>query len=143
MHNEVYLVDTSVWIFALRKQAVVQIRDRIDSLLKEDAIVTTGMIKLEVLAGAKTDKEFRRLKSRFDALGCLETDDELWQRACDNGFKLRRRGLTIPSTDVLIASCALQAGAVLLHADAHFELMEKPLGLRSESYVEVLKKALP
>lgn len=142
MPNEVYLVDTSVWIFALRKQPVVQIRDRIDSLLKEDAVVTTGMIKLEILAGAKTEREFRRLKSRFDALGYLETDDEVWQRACDNGFKLRRRGLTIPSTDVLIASCALQAGAVLVHADAHFELMEKALGLQGESYIQALKKAL-
>lgn len=142
MPNEVYLVDTSVWIFALRKQPVGQIRDRIDSLLKEDAIVTTGMIKLEILAGAKTEKEFRRLKSRFDALECLETDDALWKRACDYGFKLRRRGLTIPSTDVLIASCALQSGSVLVHADAHFDLMEKPLSLRIESYVEVLRKCL-
>ena len=142
MANEVYLVDTSIWIFALRKQPVVKIRDRIDSLLKEDAVITTGMIKLEILSCAKTEKEFRRLKSRFDALENVETDDELWRRACDCGFKLRRSGLTVPSTDVLIASCALQAGAVLLHADAHFDLMEKPLSLRSESFVQVLKKAL-
>ena len=118
-------------------------RERIDALLKEDAVITTGMIKLEILSGARTDREFRRLNSRLDALDTLETDDELWQIACDCGFKLRRRGLTIPSTDVLIASCALQAGAILLHADAHFELMEKPLGLRSESHVQVLKKVLP
>ena len=82
------------------------------------------------------------MKSRFEALECLETDNDLWQRACDYGFKLRRSGLTVPSTDVLIASCALRAHAVLIHADAHFDLMEKPLGLRSESYVQVLKKAL-
>jgi len=142
MANEVYLVDTSVWIFALRKQPVVEIRDRIDSLLKEDAVITTGMITLEILASAETEKEFRRLKSRFDALESVETDDEVWRRACDYGFKLRRSGLTLPSADVLIASCALQAGAVLLHADTHFELMEKPLSLRSESFVQVLKKAL-
>lgn len=142
MPNELFLVDTSVWIFALRKEPVVQIRDRIDSLLKEDVVITTGIIKLEILAGAKTDKEFRRLKSRFDALESVETEDEIWRKACENGFKLRRKGLTVPSTDVLIATCALQAGAVLLHADAHFDLMEKPLGLQKESYVQVLKTAL-
>src|SRR4030042_3452793 len=142
MPNELFLVDTSVWIFALRKEPVVQIKDRIDSLLKEDTVITTGIIKLEILAGAKTEKEYRRLKSRLDALESIETDDELWRNACEYGFKLRRRGLTVPSTDVLIASCALQWGAVLLHADAHFDLMEKPLGLRNESYGQVLKKAL-
>jgi predicted nucleic acid-binding protein len=142
MPNDFFLVDTSVWIFALRKDPVVLIKDRIDSLLSEDAVITTGIIKLEILRGAKNEKEYRRLKSRFDALESIETDDELWRKACENGFKLRRRGLTIPSTDVLIASCALQADAVLLHADAHFNLMGKPLGLRNESYVQVLKKAL-
>jgi hypothetical protein len=142
MPNELFLVDTSAWIFALRKEPVVQIKDRIDSLLKEDTVITTGIVKLEILAGTKTEKEYRRLRSRFDALGSLETDKELWRNACEHGFKLRRRGLAVPSTDVLIASCALRAGAVLLHADGHFDLMEKPLGLQCESYVHLLKKAL-
>jgi hypothetical protein len=142
MPNELYLVDTSVWIFALKKEPILQIKDRIDSLLKDDAVITTGIIKLEILAGAKTEKEYRRLKSRFDALESLETDDDLWRNACEHGFGLRRKGLSIPSTDVLIATCALQAEAILLHADAHFDLMEKPLGLRNESHVRALKKAL-
>lgn len=110
MPDELFLVDTSVWIFALRKDPVAQIKDRIDSLLNEDAAVTMGLIKLEILAGSKTEKEYNRLKSRFDALESLETDDEVWRRACEHGFKLRRRGLTLPSTDILIASCALRAG---------------------------------
>jgi hypothetical protein len=141
MRNELFLVDTSVWIFALKKEPVVQIKDRIDSLLKEDTIITTGIIKLEILTGARTEKEYRRLKSRFDALESVETDEELWGNACECGFKLKRKGLTIPSTDVLIASCALRAGAVVLHADVHFDLMEKPLGLQCESYTHVFKKA--
>ena len=141
MPNELFLVDTSVWIFVLKKEPVEEIKDRIDSLLKEDTIITAGIIKLEILTGARTEKEYRRLKSRFDALESLETDEELWRNACEHGFKLKPKGLTIPSTDVLIASCALQAGAVLLHADVHFDLMEKPLGLQCESYTHVFKKA--
>jgi predicted nucleic acid-binding protein len=142
MHNERFLVDTSVWIFALRRDPVPEIKNRIDSLLREDTVLTTGMIKLEILAGARTEKEYRRLKSRFEALERIETDDELWRNSCEHGFKLRRKGLTIPSTDVLIATCALQAGAILVHADAHFDLMVKPLGLRSESHVQTLKNAI-
>jgi predicted nucleic acid-binding protein len=135
-------VDTSAWIFALRKEPVLQVRDRIDALLKEDAIITTVIIKLELLAGTKTEKEYKRLKSRLDALESIEADDQLWHNACEHGFKLRRRGLTVPATDILIASCALQTGAILPHADMHFDLIEKPLGLRVESYVLALKEAL-
>jgi predicted nucleic acid-binding protein len=43
--------------------------------------------------------------------------------------------------DILIATCALQAGATLLHADAHFDLMERVLKVRTESLVQALKKA--
>ena len=37
-----------------------------DSVLKEETVITTGIIRLEILAGAKTEKEYRQLKSPFD-----------------------------------------------------------------------------
>jgi predicted nucleic acid-binding protein len=61
MPNELFLIDTSVWIFALRKNPVPHIRNRIDALLKEDVVVTTGIIKLEILSRA------RRLKRNTTA----------------------------------------------------------------------------
>jgi predicted nucleic acid-binding protein len=87
--------------FRTRRDPVPEIRNRIDSLLKEDAVITTGMIRLEILAGARTEKEYRRLKSRFDALESIETDDDLWRNAREHGFKLRRKGLTVISLDIV------------------------------------------
>jgi predicted nucleic acid-binding protein len=142
MPNELFLIDTSVWIFALRKDPVPHIRNRIDALLKEDVVVTTGIIKLEILSGAKTEKEYNRLKSRLDALETVDTDEIVWQKACEHGFMLRRRGITKPSTDILIGTCALNVGAILVHADTHFDLMVNPLHLQTESHVQALKKAL-
>ena len=142
MANDRFLVDSSVWIFALRKDPIPPIRDRVAALLRDDAVVTTGVIKLEILTGAKTEREYTRLKSRLDALESLQTDERVWQTACRHGFTLRRQGMTIPTTDLLIATCALQAGVVVVHADAHFDLMSGPLGLRTESHVRLLKKAL-
>ncbi len=98
---------------------------------------------MEILAGTKSEKEYKRLKSRFDALNQVETGEELWERACEYGLLLRRKGLTIRSTDLLIAACALKTDAVLLHADAHYDLMARPPGLRVESHVHVLKEAFP
>lgn len=142
MPNDLFLVDTSVWLLALRKDPIPEIVRRIDELLRDDAVITAGMVRLEILAGTRTEKEYGRLKRRLDALDQVETGDDLWQSACEYGFLLRRKGLTIPSTDIVIAACALQAGAVLLHADAHFDLMAKPLGLKVESFVKALGKAV-
>ena len=135
MHNKLFLVDTSAWIFALRKDSIPHVRNRIDLLLKDDLVITTGMIKLEIVSGAKSEKERKRLKGRFEALDSVETDDQLWESACELGFKLRRKGLTIPYTDILIAACALKAESIVLHADAHFDLMANHIKMEVESLV--------
>ncbi len=49
-----YLVDSSAWIFSLRRDPVESIKLRIDELLTQNAVTITGMIRLEILAGART-----------------------------------------------------------------------------------------
>jgi len=133
------LVDTSAWLLALRKNFLPKVKDRIDHLLKEDVVITTGIVKLEILGGTKTEREFQRLKTRLDALDAVETDVELWDRAYGLAFKLRRKGVTLPYTDILIAACALNARAIILHADAHFDLISKHIELKVESFVEAVR----
>jgi len=139
MRDDLFLVDSSAWLLALRKDFMPEVRDRIDHLLKEDVILTTGMIMLELLSGTRTEKEFQRLKRRFHALGNIETDSSLWQTACELGFKLRRKGITIPHTDTLIAACGLKTGSTIVHADAHFDMMAKYSELKVESFVKAAK----
>ena len=142
MPIDLFLVDTSAWIFALRKDFLPAIKDRIEYLLKENVIFTTGLVKLELLGGTKSKSEFQRLKLRLDALDSVEWDSALWENAYNLAFDLRRKGITVPYTDILIASCALKIGAILVHADAHFDLMQKHAGLRAESYVNEVAKII-
>lgn len=139
MSNNSFLVDTSALILALRKTFVPAVKERIDHLLKENAIITTGMIKLEILGGTKTETEFQRLKRRLDALDSVETDTPLWEKSYDLAFKLRRKGITVPYTDILIAACALKTGSTVVHADAHFDLMAGHISLKVESFVPTIK----
>lgn len=136
MPNNLFLVDTSAWLLALRKDFIPAVKDRIDYLIKEDVIITTGIIKLEILGGAKTEEDFKRLKTRLSSLEVVETDDSLWERAYELAFKLRRKGITVPHTDILIASCALMTGSTVIHADTHFDLMTNPIRLKVESFVQ-------
>jgi predicted nucleic acid-binding protein len=141
MPNKLFLVDTSAWLFALRKDFIPKVKDRIDYLLKENEIITTGIIKLELLGGTKTQKEFQRLKTRLDALDMVETDTALWEEAYRLSFEFRRKGITMPYTDILIAACALRTESTVVHADAHFDLMANHIGLNVESFVKIVNLA--
>ena len=129
------LVDTSAWIFALRKNPFIKLKSRIDHLLEIDNVFTLGMIRLELLGGTKTKEEFDRLKNRLNALYEISTDAELWSSAAQLAFDLQRKGLTIPYTDILIANATIQSKAILMHADSHFDLIAEQTELKVESYM--------
>ena len=139
MPDNLFLVDTSVWILTLRKDFLPEAKDRIAYLLKENAIITVGMIKLELLGGTREEKEFQRLKIRLDALEMVETNTSLWERAYDLAYSLRRKGITIPYTDILIAASALMVDATIVHADSHFDLIAHHCDAKVESFVDATK----
>ncbi len=140
MPDNSFLIDTSAWLFALKRDFVPEVKNRIDLLLKNNPVVTTGIINLEIISGARTKKEFQRLKDRFNALDLIESDESIWQKACELGFNLRRKGVTVPHTDILIAACALQSGSIIVHADAHFDMMAKHAVIKVESFVQIVRK---
>ncbi len=139
MPNRAYLIDTSAWIFALRKQFNPFIKERINQLLKDCIVLVNGMIKLELLGGVKTDKEFRRLKSRLNALEEIEIDTTVWEIAYQIAFELRQRGVTVPYTDILIAASAIKDKAVLVHADKHFDMITRYTDLEVESWIHKVR----
>ncbi len=55
------LIDTSVWLFALRRDFHPGIKERVEKILVNDKVAMNGMIQLELLGGAKSKKEYDRL----------------------------------------------------------------------------------
>ena len=49
MPSSRFLVDTSVWLLALRRNFLPAAKDRIDYLLKEDLVMTNGIVRLEII----------------------------------------------------------------------------------------------
>jgi len=123
MSNNLVLIDTSVWILALRKSPLLPVRDEVEHLLSGNRVAIVPMIRLELLGGTKSISEFDRLKSRLNALHQIPIDNATWEVAAQLSFQLRQRGKVIPYTDILISSAAILAKALLLHADKHFDLM--------------------
>jgi len=133
-----YLVDSSAWLFVFRRNPVEPLRRRIDELLQERVVATTGMVRLELLGGAKARPEYDRLAFVTEMLDQLSVEGSSWLRAAELAFALRRRGITVPNPDILIAAVAMENDVTLLHADAHFERIAQHTELRTESYVEYL-----
>ena len=133
------IIDTSAWIFALKKNFHPAIKERIEQILIESDVAINGIIALELLGGAKTEKEYQRLKSRLDALYYIESDKALWDLSSKLAFDLRKQGATVPYTDIFIAASAIREKAILLHADSHFDTIAKHSDLKFESLAFQLK----
>jgi predicted nucleic acid-binding protein len=142
METDRFLVDTSAWLWVLKRTFIPALKDRLDRLLREDAVLIPGIIRLELLGGVGTQKEFQRLRNRLGALDTLTTDQAVWDEACDLAFLLRRKGVNVPYTDILIAAHATNSAAILLHADAHFDVISRHTDLQVESWVQAATHAI-
>ena len=126
------LIDSSLWILAFKRNCPENIRSIIGDLLDKDIAATCGIILLEILPGSKNEKEYKEILEEMEALHYLEVKKEVWHQGAQLGFDLRRKGITIPATDIHIASIAMYYHLTLLHADHHFELIAQNSDLKSK-----------
>lgn len=129
-----YLIDTSVWIFALKKEFIPKIKLYVERMIDEDKVVINPIIKLELLAGAKSRNEFDRLKLRLDSIQEILIDQDIWEESQKIVFDLRKKGLKIPIIDILILSCAKIHNITLVHRDKHFDLVGKILPVKLKAF---------
>lgn len=121
MAEPAILVDSSLWIEGLSPRAPPPLRATLRALIEANQLVVTDMVRLEVIAGARTFQEFREFRTDFEAVRCVPITSREWLRAEDLCVTLGRRGLSVPPADVLIAAVALGHGVSLWHADRDFE----------------------
>ena len=125
------LVDTSVWVPVLRDQSGVVVAD-FRRRLGEDEAVLTRFTQLELLQGAKTERQWRLLNEYLDTQLYLECSENTWRDAARLHFDLRRLGKTVASAiDCCIAQLALEAGILLMHRDRDFSTIAEVRPLRS------------
>ena len=128
------LVDTSVWIEILKDQNGDIVRALQDRTGSED-IVLTRFNQLELLQGAKGQKEWTLLDDYLSTQYYLEASEYTWREAARIYFELRRQGITINSPiDCCIAQIALEYDSLLLHRDKDFERVSRIRPLQQERF---------
>ncbi len=125
------LVDSSAWIEFQRatgSAADCRLAAAIDA---EETLATTGLVVLEMLAGARDEAQahdLRRLLARCRFLALEEPSDH--EAAATIYRTCRRAGRTIRRLpDCLIAAVALRNDAELLHQDSDFDAIARSVPL--------------
>jgi len=113
------IADTSVWIEFFRDERS-SISIHLQGLLRSGRVELTGMVLAEILQGVKGVREAALVRKSLEALPFLETSRVAWQTAGELSAALRRKGLTIPLSDILIASVALNKDCEIFTTDPHF-----------------------
>ena len=120
------LVDTSIWVSYLRS-GKGPTSDELDTLLEAAEVATCTPIRAEVVSGARTQSEFKRLRHLFSALPHVALTDNFWSLAEYARFQLARIGHQATLVDLLIAITAKQHGLALWTADNDFDPITKLL----------------
>jgi predicted nucleic acid-binding protein len=117
----VVLVDSSIWIDALRQSGPADIRQRLQSLLEAGEAAWCAAIRLELWPGVRDARERSILVQYQSIVADLPVTQAVWARAIDLAERTRRKGMSCPYPDLLIHACATVHGVELLHRDKHFD----------------------
>ena len=86
-------------------------------------VVTCGIVLYELIQGIKNSEEETLVLSAMQAVTHLEMSAELWIKAGRLSAHLRKNGDTLPFSDLVIATLALEHDFSILTIDTHFDLI--------------------
>jgi predicted nucleic acid-binding protein len=130
------LVDTSAWIVSFRKSGHEQLKKTLVAALDTLAVTTTNIVIIELLQGCRNRNEYDAMHARLTALETIPISDAVWDLSSTTGYELRRKGITVPTLDIIIASAAKIFDCSLLHHDKHFRAISKHLHITAVDYID-------
>jgi hypothetical protein len=114
------IVDTTIWIEFFRNPQSPH-SNHLKDLLRQRRVVMAGMVLAEIVQGVKDPKEAKLVLSGFTKLPYSEMTKDRWQQAGDMSASLRKKGTTLPLSDLIIASCAVAEGCEVYTVDPQFK----------------------
>ncbi|MBI4596598.1 MAG: PIN domain-containing protein [Candidatus Tectomicrobia bacterium] len=121
MNPEKILVDTSAWIVSFKKDSNPDLQEFLRHTITRGIAVTSQIIILELIQGCKTLTERDTLREKLETLEVKSLNRVSWEKAYELAFSLRRKGLNIPNTDLLIAAVSMVDNYMILHQDEHYD----------------------
>jgi len=119
------LVDTSSLVHFLRRKGDALVKERVRRLLTADEAAICEIVAVELWMGVGSKEDARDVKELTALLPCLEINAAVWTLARQLAQRCREAGEPVPSSDLVIASCAFAHGASLESEDVHFATLRR------------------
>ena len=116
------LIDTCAWIDFFKSQTG-SLGNQVAELIEANQAAITGVVIAKLLQGIRYENESKRLQLLLKSIHYLRTEDNDWLNAGQPARQLREKGLTLPLTDVLIATIAQRYNVSVLTVDKHFQYL--------------------
>lgn len=113
------IVDTCIWIEYFK--GFPKIKEDLVTLISEHSLFLCGIVVYELFQGIKDPKEREMIQNDFDAFSYLEMNRSTWEKAANLSLSLRSSGITLPPSDLILASLAIENKCMIFTKDAHFE----------------------
>ncbi|NCD35059.1 MAG: PIN domain-containing protein [Spartobacteria bacterium] len=128
-------IDTCIFIdyFRGRDHALC---DVVDQLIMDTRGVCNGIVLAELLYGARGEREERIIETALQALTMHADTPEICAAAGKIGASMRKRGLTIPLTDCIIAAQCLAHDLQIITHDRHFDSIADVFPLKKVPIIE-------
>jgi len=122
------IVDSSVWVEALRREGRLDIKLAVEGLLEADEARICAPIRLKVLGGARKE-EREAICRHFSVIPDRPCTEDDWTRAIRLTWKCRDAGLVLSPDHALIAAIALHDGVRIFAIDEAFAAISSQTGL--------------
>ena len=109
------LLDSSVIVDLWRTK-----RGEVPQLLPGGEIVVCGVVWAEMLQGARSQDDDKKIRYRLSLFQQVPIPEAIWSELGVNLNILKRNGVTVPFPDVLLATVALHHDLELWTLDKHF-----------------------
>ncbi|MDQ3629764.1 MAG: PIN domain-containing protein [Actinomycetota bacterium] len=127
------LADTSAWVEYVRDTGSPT-SERLEHHLRADELLTTDVVVMEMLAGARDDAHGARLAALLSLPSSVPVERTDWVDAARLQRRCRERGETVRRLpDCLIAAVAIRADVAVLHRDQDFDTLARHTALRAQS----------
>ena len=126
-----YLVDTSVWIHALRPSGHPAIQSQLRPLLVNGETAITEWILLELMTGLTKGEQPESFLRWFLPVTRLPFESAWWKNTWQHAAQLRKHGISPSAADCFIATVALEHQVTLIHCDHDFEAMKVAFPLQA------------
>jgi predicted nucleic acid-binding protein len=114
------LPDTCVWIDFLKNRNTT-FTLQLEQALLQGEVYTCGVVLYELLQGIRNPGDDEQVQAAFDALVMFEVTAQTWVSAAKLTSELKKQGITLPMSDIIIAAVALEHNLTIMTVDQHFQ----------------------